>query len=175
MKTMFKEIDPEKINNNPFELIGKDWMLITAGTPESYNTMTASWGGLGVLWDRKICFCVVRPTRHTYSFMEKHDLYTLSFLEEQYRDILTYCGTKSGRDVNKIADTGLTPVFGRGTTYFAEAKLVLECKKIYLQDIKPDKFLDSTIDEFYPKKDYHRMYIGEIVRCLVRQGLKEGL
>jgi len=166
----FKEINPENLADNPFKLIGKDWTLITAGTKESFNTMTGAWGGLGVLWYKNVCFCVIRPNRYTYEFMEKCSIYTLSFLEEQYRDILTYCGTKSGRDFNKVAETGLTPFFDNDndSIYFAEARLVLICKKIYFQDMIPANFLDPVIDEFYPLKDYHRMYVGEIVRCLKR-------
>ncbi|OPY71533.1 MAG: Flavoredoxin [Syntrophorhabdus sp. PtaU1.Bin050] len=125
-----KEISPEAIMDNIFKLIGKDWMLVTAGTDVSFNTMTAAWGGLGVLWDKKICFCVIRPTRYTYTFMEKHEGFTLSFFEEQYRGALTYCGTKSGKDVDKIAQTGLTPVFDNGIIYFSEARLVIVCRKI---------------------------------------------
>ncbi|OPX95209.1 MAG: Flavoredoxin [Syntrophorhabdus sp. PtaB.Bin006] len=161
-----KEISPEVIMDNTFKLIGKDWMLVTAGTDVSFNMMTAAWGGLGVLWDKKICFCVIRPTRYTYAFMEKSEDFTLSFFEEQYRDALTYCGTKSGKDVDKIAQTGLTPVFDNGIIYFGEARLVMVCRKIYTQDIVPDNFLDPEMDKFYPKKDYHRMYVGEIRRCL---------
>jgi len=164
----FNEINPENLADNPFKLIGKDWMLITAGTKESFNTMTGAWGGLGVLWYKNICFCVIRPNRYTYEFMEKCSTYTLSFLEEQYRDILTYCGTKSGRDFNKVTEAGLTPVFDKDSIYFAEARLVLICKKIYFQDMIPAHFLDHAIDEFYPLKDYHRMYVGEIVSCLKR-------
>jgi flavin reductase (DIM6/NTAB) family NADH-FMN oxidoreductase RutF len=165
MKT-FQEIIPENLVDNPFKLIGKDWMLITAGTKQSFNTMTGAWGGLGILWNKNICFCVIRPNRYTYEFMERSGIYTLSFLEEQYRDILTYCGTKSGRDVNKVTETNLTPVFDNDSVYFAEARLVLICRKIYFQDIIPAHFLSPEIDEFYPLKDYHRMYVGEIARCL---------
>ena len=161
-----KEIAPEAITDNTFKLIGKDWMLVTAGTEASFNTMTAAWGGLGILWEKKICFCVIRPTRYTYAFMEKSEGFTLSFFEERYRDVLTYCGTKSGKDVNKIAQTGLTPVFDDGAVYFSEARLVMVCGKIYTQDIVPDNFLDPGMATFYPEKDYHRMYVGEIRRCL---------
>lgn len=164
----FQIISPENLVDNPFKLIGKDWMLITAGAKESFNTMTGAWGGLGVLWGKNICFCVIRPNRYTYEFMERSDVFTLSFLEEQYRDALTYCGTKSGRDVNKTAETKLTPVFNDDSIYFAEARLVLVCKKIYFQDMMPANFLAPEIDEFYPLKDYHRMYVGEIARCLSR-------
>ena len=168
METGFQTLDPEAVQDNVFKLIGKDWMLITAGTRESFNTMTASWGGMGVLWDKKVCFAFVRPTRYTFEFLEKSEFYTFSFLEEQYRDILMYCGTKSGRDVNKVIETNLTPIFGNGTVFFAEARLVMECRKIYVQDITPDNFLDQTMNEYYPKKDYHRIYVGEIIRCLKR-------
>ena len=162
----FSETKPELLTDNPFKLIGTDWMLITAGAPRSFNTMTASWGGLGVLWDKKVCFCFIRPTRHTYSFVEKAASFTLSFFDEQHRKALTFCGTHSGRDTDKIAATGLTPVQEEGAVYFAEARLVLICKKIYFQDIDPGNFLDRAINGNYAKKDYHRMYVGEIVRCL---------
>ncbi|NLW35057.1 MAG: flavin reductase family protein [Syntrophorhabdus aromaticivorans] len=161
-----REISPEMITDNTFKLIGKDWMLVTAGSEAAFNTMTAAWGGLGVLWDKKICFCVIRPTRYTYAFMEKSEDFTLSFFEERYRDVLTYCGTKSGKDVDKVTQTGLTPVFDDDIIYFGEARLVMVCRKIYAQDIVPDNFIDPNIDKFYPKKDYHRMYVGEIRRCL---------
>jgi len=168
MERVFVETRPEDIGHNPFKLIGADWMLITAGTRESFNTMTGAWGGLGIMWDRRIAMCVIRPNRYTYEFMEGSEYFSLSFFEEEYRDALTYCGTHSGRDVNKAAEARLNPVFGENSIYFAEARLVIECRKIYFQDITPANFLAPDIDGFYPKKDYHRMYIGEIVRCLSR-------
>jgi flavin reductase (DIM6/NTAB) family NADH-FMN oxidoreductase RutF len=165
----FKEIKPELLTENPFKLIGADWMLITAGTPEKFNTMTASWGGLGVLWERKVCFCFIRPTRYTYEFVERAQTFTLSFFEEQYRKTLSFCGSRSGRDMDKIKDSGLTPVKENGSIHFAEARLVLACKKLYFQDIRPEHFQDPNIETLYPKKDYHRMYVGEIVRCLKKE------
>lgn len=165
-----RNIKPEELTDNTFSLIGKDWMLITAGSPDSYNTMTASWGGVGILWNKSVAWCVVRPTRHTYGFMEKSDTFTLSFFEEEYRDALMLCGTKSGRDTDKAAETGLTPVAGEleGTTTFGQARLVLECRKLYFQDIDPANFQDPALDGNYPDKDYHRMYVGEIVNCRVQ-------
>ena len=165
----FKEVRPEAITDNTFKLIGSDWMLITAGLPGSFNMMTASWGGLGVLWNKKICFCVIRPQRHTYGFMEKSRDFTLSFFDEKYRCVLDFCGSHSGKDVDKAAQTGITPVEGSlGMVHFAEARLVLECRKIYFQDMNPAHFLDPSIETNYPKKDYHRIYVGEIMRCLSR-------
>jgi flavin reductase (DIM6/NTAB) family NADH-FMN oxidoreductase RutF len=167
--TGFREIAPESIKDNVFKLIDKDWMLITAGTIDAWNTMTASWGGLGILWNKSVAFCFVRPTRHTYGFMEKHDRFTLSFFEEEWRDALNLCGTRSGRDTDKAKETGLKPVSGaQGTVHFEQARMVLECRKLYFQDISPERFLDPSIDKNYPNKDYHRMYVGEVLRCLAR-------
>lgn len=162
-----EKIRPEELTDNVFKLIGSDWMLITAGPPEEHNMMTASWGGFGVIWNKNVCFCVIRPTRHTYRFAEKAENFTLSFFDESYKKTLQFCGTESGRDINKSQETGLTPTAGTlpGTTYFAEARLVIECRKLYHQDIDPANFLDPDIDKNYPEKDYHRMYIGEIVEC----------
>jgi flavin reductase (DIM6/NTAB) family NADH-FMN oxidoreductase RutF len=167
--TGFREIAPESIKDNVFKLIDKDWMLITAGTIDAWNTMTASWGGLGILWNKSVAFCFVRPTRHTYGFMEKHDRFTLSFFEEEWREALNLCGTRSGRDTDKAKETGLKPVSGaQGTVHFEQARMVLECRKLYFQDISPERFLDPSIDKNYPNKDYHRMYVGEVLRCLAR-------
>ena len=169
----FTELRPEDIRDNPFKLIGSDWMLITAGSTKSFNTMTASWGGLGVLWDKNVAFCFIRPTRHTFEFMNKAETYTLSFFDERFRGVLTYCGSHSGKHVNKVAHCGITPVKGSiDDVYFAEARLVLECRKIYFTDINPSAFLAQTLADIYPEKDYHRMFIGEIVRVLGREPTK---
>ncbi|MHB1000660.1 MAG: flavin reductase family protein [Armatimonadota bacterium] len=170
MESIFKKIDPSEIKDNTFKLVGSDWMLITAGPKDAYNTMTASWGGFGVLWSKNICWCVIRPQRYTYEFMEKADSFTLSFFTEEYRDALMVCGSKSGRDIDKAAETGLTPASGsiEGTTAFKEACMVIECKKSYYQDLQPQNFLDPDIDKNYPQKDYHRMYFGEVINCWVK-------
>lgn len=170
MQANFREIKPEELQDNPFKLIGSDWMLVTAGSPDSYNTMTASWGGLGVLWNKNICWCVIRPTRHTYQFIDRAENFTLSFFEEKYRPALELCGAKSGRDIDKAAAAGIIPIAGKtpGTTCFAEARMVIECRKIYYHDLDPSHFLDPSIDENYPEKDYHRMFVGEIVRVMAR-------
>jgi flavin reductase (DIM6/NTAB) family NADH-FMN oxidoreductase RutF len=169
MSENFKKIDPEAVGDNIFKLIDKDWMLITAGSRESFNTMTASWGTMGILWHRPVAFCFVRPTRHTYGFMEKSDYFSLSFFGEEHKKLLELCGTQSGRTVDKIKATGLVPLTGvTGAVYFEQARLVLECRKIYHQDIDPQKFLDPGIHKNYQVKDYHRMYVGEILNCLIK-------
>jgi flavin reductase (DIM6/NTAB) family NADH-FMN oxidoreductase RutF len=167
MSAEFKEITVYDIKDNPFKLIADDWMLITAGNLAKFNTMTASWGTLGELWKRKIAICFVRPTRHTYGFMENSDTFTLSFFGEEHRKALDFCGTKSGRDVDKIAATGLTPIEWKNqAVYFEQARLVLVCRKVYQQDLDPKLFLDPSIETNYPKKDYHRVYIGGILQVL---------
>ncbi len=169
MSNELQAVDPCLITDNAFKAISADWMLVTAGDIQSYNTMTASWGALGELWNKKIAICFVRPVRHTYSFLEKTNHFTLSFFEESFRGMLKFCGTKSGRDVDKMTLPGLTAVAGKtGSVYFAEARLVLECTKVYTHDLDPKRFLEAAIDDEYPEKDYHRMYIGEIVQCLTR-------
>lgn len=169
MLEQFKEIQSEQLTDNTFKLISSDWMLITAGTLKSFNTMTASWGGFGVLWNKKVCFCFIRHSRYTYEFMEKSKGFTLCFFEEKYRDVLNFCGSKSGRNVDKIAKTGIHPVEGTYGVYFNEARLVLECNKIYFQDIDPKNFLDINIESNYRNGDYHRMYIGEIMKCFIKE------
>jgi len=166
MDHLFQALQLESISDNVFKLIEQDWMLITAGPPTHYNTMTANWGGLGYLWRRKVCFCFVRPQRYTYQFMEESRTFSLAFFAERYRPALQLCGSRSGREIDKAAASGLTPLeITPGITSFAEARLVLECRKIYFQDINPANFVDSSIADIYPTHDYHRMYIGEILHC----------
>jgi flavin reductase (DIM6/NTAB) family NADH-FMN oxidoreductase RutF len=174
LKSNFKSITPNEIIDNPFTAIDKDWMLITAGNQENhttFNTMTASWGGWGILWHKPVSYIFVRPTRHTYHFTEENDLYTLSFFDDTYREALKICGTKSGKDGDKVGEAGLTPITfdeGPGAVAFAEARLVMVCKKLYWQDILPQQFLDPGLDKNYPKKDYHRMYVGEIIGTYIK-------
>lgn len=168
----FEEIKPVEIKDNPIHLIGQEWMLITAGTPEHFNTMTASWGSLGELWFKPVCFCFVRQHRYTYEFMEKSSAFTLSFFDERYKSKLNFCGSRTGRETDKVSECGFTPVAAEnGAVFFEEARLVLECRKLYFQDLNPDHFLDPDILKHYPEKDYHRMYIGEITRALLSKSV----
>ena len=165
----FKEISPDDLNESAVRLIGKEWMLITAGTIGKWNTMTASWGALGQLWKKPAAFMFIRPTRHTFEFANREPLFTLSFFEEKYRDALNFCGSHSGRDCDKAKETGLTPFeVAPGTVAFEEARLILVCRKLYFQDIKPEQFFDPEIETNYPKKDYHRMFVGEVQKVLSR-------
>lgn len=164
---MFEKMDPKALDQNVFSLIGDQWMLITAGTQEKCNTMTASWGGLGVLWGHPVATVYIRPQRYTLEFVEQEDSFTLCFFGEEYRKALSLCGSKSGREIDKVKECGFTVATAEGAPYFEEADLVLVCKKAYWQDMDPTHFLDGEIDgKWYPQKDYHRIFIGEIVEVL---------
>ena len=173
-----KEISYEDLQLNPMTMIGQQWMLITAGTEQTgYNTMTAAWGQLGAIWSlpgRKghmPTACVyIRPQRYTKEFVDREETFSLSVFDESWRKQLAYLGTVSGRDENKIEKAGLTPVFGDSTTWFEEAELVLVCRKLYQQELKEDCFLDrELVERNYPNRDFHTMYIGEIIKVLARE------
>lgn len=163
----FKEISAFEITQNIFDLIGKDWALVTSGNADKFNTMTISWGGAGIMWGKPVAFTFIRPQRYTFEFMEANGFYTMSFFDEKYRDALKLCGTKSGRDIDKVAQTGLTPAFTEdGIPYFEEAKLVLVCKKLYAQSLNQESIVDGeAVDKWYDN-DFHKMYISEIVKVL---------
>jgi len=173
------EKDIRGFKGSPVQRIGDEWMLITSGNiqtgPGNWNTMTASWGGFGVLWGKDIVFMVIRPGRHTRAFIDANSLFSLSFFDKKHHKDLAFCGEKSGRDYDKAMETGLTPiVFGSnvaggraaGVVAFKEATDIIICKKLYIHDLDPANFLDSEIAGNYPQKDYHRMYVGEVLVLL---------
>lgn len=160
---LMKKIDIREIKTSPVEMISDDWALLTAGTSESFNTMTVSWGALGELWGRNAAFVFVRPQRYTFEFIEENELFTLSFYAKEYKDALRLCGTKSGRDINKPEAAGLTPVEVDGAVTFAQAEYTIVCRKIAAQYLDPKGFIDNSIEENYSKGDYHKMYVGEIL------------
>lgn len=168
----FKEMTPKEITTNTFDDIANRWMLISAGRENAYNTMTASWGGLGHLFNKDVSFIFVRDHRYTYQFTEKEDYYTLTFFPDGYKKALGFCGANSGRDYDKAKETGLTPVFDKETNapYFEEANMVFICKKVYADFLKEENFFDKEIvTSSYPDKDFHKLYIGEIVKVLVKE------
>ena len=166
----FKEIAIEDLQLNPFQKISRQWMLITAGNELESNTMTASWGGLGIMWGKNVATAYIRPQRYTKEFVDNNDLFTLSFLPEEKREALNICGRVSGRDVeDKWAEAGLHPYYVDGTTAVEEAEMVLVCKKLYAQEMYPECFIETECDtKWYPQADYHTMYIAEIVKVLVK-------
>ena len=164
-----KKIDAKSLNGNVFSMLDNQWALLTAGDAKAYNTMTVSWGGLGVLWNKNVATVYVRPQRYTLGFIENSDFFTLSFFDEAYKSALKICGAKSGKDTDKIKEAGLSPVIADDTVYFDGAQVVLVCKKIYKGEIDPKNFLDETIDKNYANKDYHKIFIGEIKEVLIQE------
>lgn len=165
-----KEVDVKNLEFNPFKKIGSEWMLITAGNEEKFNTMTASWGGAGVLWGKNTVTCYIRPQRYTKEFVDNNDTFTISFFGPEYKEALNICGSISGRNCNKIEKAGLTPCFLEGTPAFKEASLVFVCKKLYMDAMPPENFIAQENDaKWYPNKDYHVMYIGEILKAFAAE------
>ena len=169
-----KTIEIKELLLNPYTKIANEWMLVTAGNKlDNYNTMTASWGHLGSLWGhgggKPTAIVYIRPTRYTKEFVDNNDYFSLSFFDSEYKKDLGYLGTVSGRDEDKVSKTKITPCENDKAIYFNQANLVLICKKLYKQDIKEECFIDkSIIDDSYPLRDYHTMYIGEIEEVLIK-------
>lgn len=162
----FVEKTPNELDVNLFNTLAKDWLLVTAGDVNDYNTMTISWGGFGVMWYKNTATIVVRPQRYTYEFIEKNDTFTLTVFPQEMHKVVEYCGKNSGRDVDKAKECNITPVDVMGTTSFEEGSLVLVCKKLYHQDLIAENFVDQSYNsKIYPKNDHHRMYIAEILTC----------
>ena len=159
----FKELNIDNFACNPFSKIGKEWMLITAGNTNKINTMTASWGSLGVMWGKNVAFTFIRPQRYTKTFVDSEEYFSLCFFDEFYKKTLSYLGSTSGKNEDKISKSELTPYFIDNVPCFEEANLILICKKLYVQELKPDCFLDLNLDnKWYELKDYHSMYVSEI-------------
>ena len=165
---MFREISVYDIEN-AMKLIGRDWMLVSAESGGKVNTMTASWGEMGVLWNKAVCTVFIRPQRYTYEFTEATDTLTLSFFDESYREALRFCGTKSGRDVDKFKETGLTYALVDGAPIINEARLVIRCKKLYADDLREECFFDKEPLVNYKANDFHRFYICEIEKVFMRE------
>ena len=165
----YKRIDAHKIPGNIIKMLTDDWMLVTAGNTEKFNMMTANWGGLGSMFGKPVAFCFIDPTRHTFELMENNDTYTFTFYSEAHRDALKICGSKSGKSVDKVAETGLTPITtNTGSRAFSEAWLVIECKKIISQTITPEAISDPEIKKSWSGKQLRKMFVGEIINVWVK-------
>ena len=165
----FRKISPEELEGNFIKKISKEWMLITAGNKDKFNMMTASWGGIGVLYNKPVAICFINPARYTYQIMESGDTYTLTFYPEQYRNALQYCGTKSGRDEDKVKGSGLVPVeVETGAMAFEQANIIIECRKLVSQSISLDAINNPEERNKRATSAMHKMYIGEIVNVWVK-------
>lgn len=159
-----RKITPRELSVRPFSIFDRQWALLVAGRDRP-NPMTVSWGGLGTLWDRPVATVYVRPTRFTFSLLETEPAFTLNFLPERHRTALDLCGSRSGRDTDKWQATGLSQVPGEAVPVprVAEAELALECRVLTTLDLDPARFLDPRIEKMYPREDYHRLYVGEVL------------
>lgn len=167
----FRKINISELSFNPFEKIGKEWMLLTGGKMDSFNTMTASWGQLGVLWNKNVFTCYIRPNRYTYDFVDKGEYFTASFFSEQYRSALAFCGSHSGRDCDKVKETGITPTEIDGCVSFEEADMIVVCRKLYNYDLQESGFIsdDGIPEQFFSSDPYHRAYISEITAIYIKE------
>ncbi len=166
----WKEIGAKELTNNAFTMIGSDWMLVTAEADGKANTMTASWGGMGVMWGKDVAFVVLRPQRYTKEFVDATDRLSLTFFDASHRKTLSYLGSVSGRDEDKLKRSGLTLAHDGAVPYFEEANTVLLCRKLYAQEFQPGCFLDpALIQQWYPDQDFHTLYIVEVEKVLVAE------
>lgn len=154
------------LNLDIFQEFHSSWALLTAGTPDHFNTMTVSWGGLGTLWGKSVATVYVRPNRHTFGFMEESEYFTVSFYPDEYKKDLALLGKLSGRDTDKVAQTGLSPVAAGDCVTFSQARRTLLCRKLYAQDLDGSMIPTDVMDRFYGSEPVHRMYIGEVIDIL---------
>jgi flavin reductase (DIM6/NTAB) family NADH-FMN oxidoreductase RutF len=166
---VLQEINPKKLEFNPFQMMDDAWVLITAGIIEKYNMMTASWGTLGFLWGKPIVTIFVRPSRYTYDFLEDHKTFSITSFTKEYKKILDLCGTESGRQFDKMNIPEITPIQGEHAVYFKEAKIAIECEKIYFQNLDPERIPSNVKQTYYKNGDYHRVYIGKILKLFHNQ------
>ncbi len=166
---MQKPIDITALNGNFIKDIAFDFMLLAAGNGASFNMMTANWGGVGYIWNKPALFCVVRPERYTFEFMEKSEFFTASILKDEFKAAHRICGTKSGRDADKVKETGLEAEFTKlgSPVFFRQARLTLECRKMYADFLREDAFIDKSLfPKWYGAKgNLHKMFIAEIVNA----------
>lgn len=166
---MFKNINIKELKESAPDLFDTRWALLTAGDKDAYNMMTISWGMLGELWNKEVCTVFVRPQRYTYKFTEKGDYFTVCFFPENMKKALAFCGSKSGRDYDKVKETGLTPCFEGDYIGYEEAEIIICCKKLYSQTLEKDGFVDKALaDKNYAAGDWHKFYVCEIEKVLVR-------
>lgn len=165
----FKEISINELNANPVTMFSEGWAILTAGNKDLFNGMTVSWGAIGEIWGKASMFVFVRPQRYTHDFCEKSDFFTVSCFAGKNREELSFFGSKSGRDYDKFKETGLTAVNDGDYVYCNEAEIVFLCKKTAKTILKPENFYDTAINDCYKAKDYHDIYIGEIVKVLAKK------
>ena len=152
-----------ELPNKIFEIFDEGWPILTAGNKDSFNMMTISWGSLGTLWNKPVATVYVRTSRYTHDYMDENELFTISFYPEEYKKILGVMGSKSGRDIDKMGDSGLTPKAVSGTMTFEEAEVTLVCRKLFRQELAVANIPEDIAASLYAVDAPHDMYIGEVV------------
>lgn len=165
----FKEVSPYEFKESAFQVIGKDWLLVSGEYEGKSNAMTASWGGLGIMWGKPVAYIFIRPSRYTKEFVDKAEGLSLCVFPEAYRKMMSYFGTVSGRDEDKIQKAELTVLHDADRTYYQEARVAMLCRKLYAQELKKECFIDKSCDEKWYDNDYHTMYVVEIEKLLVNE------
>ena len=164
----FQPFPIEELEFNPFEKIGKEWALVSAGSKKSANAMTISWGGVGFLWGKNVVFIFIRDSRYTKELIDTYDLFSVSFLNDRYREALNYCGSHSGRNEDKMANAGLTWNYKHSIPFVDEGNLVLLCEKLSATRITEESFLSPHIKDWYADGNMHTMYVAEIIEVMAR-------
>lgn len=155
-----------EFNTEIFGLFKKRWGLVTVGDEKKFNTMTVSWGGLGTIWGRPVATVYVRTSRYTHEFMDNYEYFTVSFYPEDKKKILGVLGSKSGRDIDKMHDSGLTPVKAGESMTFKEAETTIVCKKLFKQRVELSNIPQDIVEQYYSTDAPHDMYIGEVVAII---------
>ena len=171
--SLYNEVKPFEMTMNPFKVINKDWLLLTSGDENKCNSMTLSWGGFGIYMGKPITNVYVRQERYTKEFMDKNEYFTVCSFSEENREALKYMGNNSGRDGDKYKATGLKPIKIDKTWAIEQATTIYVCKilsfsDVLVKNISECKEKTDFFDQNNPK-DFHTMYMGEIVKILVKK------
>lgn len=165
----FQPYPIDVIEFNPFVKFGQDWAALTTQAGDKYNTMTISWGGVGVLWGKNVATVYVRDSRYTKELMDAGEFFSITFFEKHYHRSLQYLGAVSGRQEDKFKGAGLTINKHLSIPFVDEGNFVILCRKLSATKLETDQFIDPKITpDYYPDGNLHTMYVGEIMELLAR-------
>ncbi|MDF2476933.1 MAG: flr 2 [Sphingobacterium sp.] len=172
-QSQYDHIDPKDLPDNAIELVSEQWMVVTAGKENAFNSMVISWGGLGYIWEKPVVFTFINSSRYTYQFLQQESGYTLAVFPEKYRGALHILGSKSGKSNDKVKEAGLTPIkTPSGLISYKEARMIIECKNIMIQDLDYNKTVPSyKIADMYKNApmSHHNMFISEITNIWLKK------
>jgi flavin reductase (DIM6/NTAB) family NADH-FMN oxidoreductase RutF len=172
---LFQPVEATELTDNVFKLVGKDFTVITAGDSVSFNSMTAGWGGMGIMFEKPVTWCFLRASRYTLELMKKETTYTMSYFDDKYKEQVLFFGSKTGRNTDKMKETSLTHVSTpSGNSSYKEARLIIECKLTEITTVGPDDFYaqadkDFVIEGYNDAKAYHKLVFGEITKIWIKK------